>query len=463
MANLIMNDVNLGPIIDAYNELPLFFINEHAVYRLYSRKFDITDGHGKDSDVCPVGFYKPAEGSKWWHNEVERGSYGQVFDGFDDCPVQRMREGRPNASWDPVPCEPEEASGIFYYDFAADKCFFAHHDVGYGGVNLYTEEMLDRDLGTSVQAYYTRGLNKWVRLDAHPDVMVGSTPADNGKEGIVPKPFASDTEKVLLQSAQWSLFKVWTGSRDPFLDATGRTLENIGDLINGMSVVTNADLTIYNHCDAVIEWTIKRTDATHVAFCETAREYTGAILDRSATVECTDGVLTSTIISNGTAACAAKGWVCTNEHYDNTYIDDPSSPLVFGPDMSDYPLPRAYSMEHMLFEFDHAARFEIDGTEVYGNLNSIASVVKYTLTVVQEMIGTIDGAVRSTNAATGHYMRIGHVSTLDYETFGEAMPHIVWGDWTDVRHADLCTVYLTQEEYDSMVTPDPDIIYTIID
>ena len=154
MANIFVNNKNLGPIIDA-KTLPSTDVNPNAIYRLATSKFDITNGHGKDSTACPVGYYKPAAGTYWTGSQVIRGSYGQYMDGYYDCPVSRMRRGNPDANWDPVPCTAEESSGLWYYDYERDDVFFAWNPVGTGKTNFYSPDQLDKTLGLKNSGIYT--------------------------------------------------------------------------------------------------------------------------------------------------------------------------------------------------------------------------------------------------------------------------------------------------------------------
>ena len=462
MANLIMNGINLGPIIDVYQELPVTNINEHAIYRLYIRKFDMFDGHGKDNETCPVGYYKPAEGSRWTGSQVERGSYGQYMDGYYDCPVSRMRRGTPNANWDPVHCTKEEGSGIWYYDYEKDDVFFAWNSVGYGGVNPYTIEMLDKKLGTYIEGYYVYSNDKWNKLNHEYDVMLPANRTSKGQRGLTPKPVASTAPRVLVQSAEWLTFNVIEESDEPFTVAIGRSVSNVFDGASGYIYRTNIDLTIYNRCKAVIEWSIVRETDDTLKFSETAYEFSGATMYRAATITNTDAIITAEIVTEGRSACEAKSWTCLNEHYNNVYMTNPYSYTVFGDDSGDYIIKDSGYLHHSKIEYDHAARFIIDGNEVYGNLNSKFSYVEGVFTVVQEMTGTIDGKIRADDSANGHYMRIGRCSFVGPLKLSEAMDLVVWGEWHDIKNLDFCTIYLTKEEYDS-ITPDPNIIYTITD
>ena len=163
MPNIFINNQNLGPVIDV-KELPTTDINPNAIYRLVKQRYDIVDGHGKDSTIAPVGYYKPAEGTSWSANYVNRGSYGEAFDGYYDCPVARMRRGTQDVNWDPVHCEPEESSGIFYYDTVLDQCYFKHNTVGVGGVNFYSETDLERDVGTIYLGLYMYNSGSWIQI-----------------------------------------------------------------------------------------------------------------------------------------------------------------------------------------------------------------------------------------------------------------------------------------------------------
>ena len=163
MPNIILNNKNLGPIIDV-TALPTENINPNAIYRLIISKFDMVNGHGKDNESYPVGYYKPATGTKWTATQVTNGSSGVYMDGYSASPCTKMRKGTFD-SWNPVPCTAAESSGIWYYDYERDNVYFAWNPVDYGGVNYYSPEKLNQTLGYKYGGCYTYLSGKWEPID----------------------------------------------------------------------------------------------------------------------------------------------------------------------------------------------------------------------------------------------------------------------------------------------------------
>ena len=213
MANLIMNGVNLGPVIKV-DELPTTNINEHAVYEITCYSLTEENPIGPSLAVGAFWINEDAQKSPYDNHSISFTLYNPVGGRFVGW-YNSYPYGISNVEWQSestminkymihynetiLDFEKGPAHYLYVPDFVQpytegkpeDECIVSLWDVKDKSLKLFSrtsdvDDMIKKYSELYTEYYHYDVVNEvWVRIDECP-VFTGSTATENGSSGLVP-------------------------------------------------------------------------------------------------------------------------------------------------------------------------------------------------------------------------------------------------------------------------------------